>query len=74
LLSPIVAGVLPFGLNTRVAALIMREDRWEAGSELMQAVNPHGWDRFIADTQLSSRMRKNPEAARDFPLAGSLLL
>jgi hypothetical protein len=54
LLSPIIAGLLPFGLNTRVAALVMREDRWTAGGDLMQAANPEGWHRFVADTQLAS--------------------
>ena len=64
LLSPIVAGVLPFGLNTRVAALIMREDRWTAGGELMQAANPHGWDRFIADTRFASDNREPIDACQ----------
>jgi len=64
LLSPIVAGVLPFGLNTRVAALIMREDRWTAGSELMKAANPHGWDRFITDTQFASDNRETIDACQ----------
>ena len=32
-MSPFIASVLPFGLNTRVAALVMRDDRWR------QAVN-----------------------------------
>jgi hypothetical protein len=64
LLSPIVAGVLPFGLNTRVAALVMREDRWAAGSELMQAANSHGWDRFIADTRFASDNRESIDACQ----------
>ena len=64
LLSPIVAGFLPFGLNTRVAALVMREDRWTAGSELMQAANPHGWDRFIADIRFASDNRETIDACR----------
>ena len=64
LVSPIVAGFLPFGLNTRVAALVMREDRWTAGSELMQAANPHGWDRFIADTRFASDNRETIDACQ----------
>ncbi len=59
LLSPIIAGLLPFGLNTRVAALVMRGDRWTAGGELMRAANPSGWNGFVADTQL---VRENREA------------
>ena len=64
LLSPIVAGVMPFGLNTRVAALVMREDRWAAGSDLMQAANPHGWDRFIADSRFASDNRETIDACQ----------
>jgi len=30
LLSPFVAGALPFGLDGPVAALIMKTDRWDA--------------------------------------------
>jgi hypothetical protein len=43
ILSPFVAGLLPFGLNTRVAALVMRDDRWDAGEALMAAGNPDAW-------------------------------
>lgn len=52
LLSPIIASLAPLGLNTRVAALVMREDRWTAGEELMRAANPAGWDRLAADAHL----------------------
>jgi hypothetical protein len=52
LLSPLIAGRLPFGLNTRVAALVMWEDRWTAGGELMRDANPQAWNRFVADSQL----------------------
>jgi hypothetical protein len=57
LLSPVVASVAPFGLNTRVAALVMREDRWTAGGELMRAANPAGWTRVVADTRLADDNR-----------------
>jgi hypothetical protein len=57
LLSPVVASVAPFGLNTRVAALVMREDRWTAGGELMRAANPAGWNRVVADTRLADDNR-----------------
>jgi len=48
LLSPFVASVLPFGLNTRVAALVMRADRWTAGGALMRAADPQRWNGFVA--------------------------
>ncbi len=43
LVSPFVAGALPFGLDDRIAALIMKADRWDAGEALMQAGSPDGW-------------------------------
>jgi hypothetical protein len=63
-LSPLIAGVLPFGLNTRVAALVMRADRWTAGSDLMRTANPQGWGRFVADSQLASDNREAIDACR----------
>ena len=63
-LSPVVAGLLPFGLNTRVAALVMRNDRWDAGAALMQAANPRGWALFIADTRLASDNRETIDGCR----------
>jgi hypothetical protein len=50
--SPFIAGLLPFGLNTRVAALVMMHDRWDAGEALMQASNPAEWAQIVADTNL----------------------
>ncbi|MBV9510438.1 MAG: hypothetical protein JO303_09175 [Caulobacteraceae bacterium] len=64
ILSPFISGVLPFGLNTQVAALIMHADRWAAGGELMQAANPQGWDRLVADSQLVSDNREAIDACR----------
>jgi len=58
-LSPMIAGFLPFGLNTSVAALVMREDRWAAGADLMRAANPQAWGQIAADTAL---VRENQEA------------
>jgi len=44
LFSPFLAAVLPYGLDGRVAALIMQEDRWDAGWDLLKAGNPAGRD------------------------------
>ncbi len=38
--SPLLARLLPFGLDTRIAALVMASDRWEAGDRLLQAADP----------------------------------
>jgi hypothetical protein len=59
LVSPFVAGVLPFGGDSAVAAVIMNADRWNAGIALMQAGSPDGW-RGLADA--SNLVRINQEA------------
>jgi len=64
LLSPILASLAPFGLNTRVAALVMREDRWTAGGELMRGANPEAWNRFVADARFVADNRETIEACR----------
>jgi len=63
-LSPVVSGLLPFGLNTRVAALAMREDRWNAGGDMMRAANPQGWAQLTSDANLISQNRKGITACR----------
>ena len=55
--SPLIAGLLPFGLNGRIAALVMMQDRWDAGQALMQAGNPAGWAQLAADADLVSANR-----------------
>jgi len=54
-----VAGALPFGGDSAVAAVIMNANRWNAGIALMQAGSPDGW-RGLADA--SSLVRVNQEA------------
>jgi ElaB/YqjD/DUF883 family membrane-anchored ribosome-binding protein len=63
-LSPVVSGLLPFGLNTRVAALAMREDRWTAGGDLMRAANPQGWAQLTSDANLISQNREAIDGCR----------
>jgi hypothetical protein len=63
-LSPLIAGLLPFRLNTQVAALVMRADRWTAGGELMRAANSQGCDRFVADGQFANDNREAIDACR----------
>jgi len=64
IVSPLVAGLMPFGLNARVAALVMREDPWTAGSELMRRGNPQAWQRFNADAALLAANREAIDACR----------
>lgn len=52
IMSPVFASVLPFGLNERVAAAVMRSDRWSAGAALMAADNPTAWNEMAAAEDL----------------------
>jgi hypothetical protein len=65
ILSPIAAGVLPFGLNMRVAALVMQTDRWAAGAALMQAGNPESWRGVIDAANLVKVNRDALTACRE---------
>jgi hypothetical protein len=58
--SPVLLGELPFGWNTNAAATVMQADnRWDAGSALMQAASPQGWQDLVAASTL---VRANQEA------------
>jgi hypothetical protein len=52
LASPVLLGELPFGWNTNAAATVMQADRWDAGSALMQAASPQGWQDLVAASAL----------------------
>jgi hypothetical protein len=52
LASPILLGELPLGWNTNAAATVMQADRWDAGSALMQAASPQGWQDVVAASAL----------------------
>lgn len=45
--SPILLGWLPFGWSSDVAAIVMGEDRWDAGWSLLRAADPAGWERSV---------------------------
>jgi Family of unknown function (DUF6118) len=65
LMSPILARLLPLGLDGRVAAVIMRGDRWDAGSDLMEAGNPEAWKDLMAALDLSKANREALTVCRD---------
>lgn len=50
--SPVLLGDLPFGLNTRAAAVTMETDRWDAGWALMDAADPARWEKAEAGFDL----------------------
>jgi hypothetical protein len=54
LFSPMFARVLPFGWDGQVASFIMKADRWDAGSALMQAQNPEAWIVLMAAGKLTA--------------------
>ena len=56
--SPFIAGLLPLGLSTRVAALVMMRDRWDAGEALMAAGNPPGCAQLVDDTNMAHDNRE----------------
>jgi hypothetical protein len=45
--SPILLGWLPFGLPSQAAALIMNEDRWDAGQTLMSEANSASYEKMV---------------------------
>ena len=64
-MSPIFAALLPFGWDSRVAAAIMKTDRWQAGAALMQAESRPGWA-FVSDmTELGKANRETLTACRE---------
>jgi hypothetical protein len=65
LISPLFARLLPFGLDGRVAALILRADRWDAGAALMQAQSPEAWRVLMDGGKLSTANSDALGACRD---------
>lgn len=51
--------VLPFAADTHVAAIVMGQDRWNAGVTMMRAADPEGWRGVVGSSQL---VRDNAEA------------
>jgi hypothetical protein len=54
IVAPLLARLLPFGLDSRVAAFIMQADRWNAGSALMRAQSPEAWREYIDAQKLAA--------------------
>lgn len=47
LLSPLLVRSLPVSLSSHVAAFVVGEDRWDAGSMLMQVAHPEQWPTVV---------------------------
>jgi hypothetical protein len=56
--SPILLGWLPLGWPSDVAAIVMGEDRWDAGWALMRAADPAGEEQAAAGFNLVKANRK----------------
>jgi hypothetical protein len=56
--SPILLGWLPFGWPSDVAAIVMGEDRWDAGWTLLRAADPAGEEQAAAGFNLVKANRK----------------
>ena len=59
LLVLLLPRILPFAANTHVAAIVMGQDRWNAGVTIMQTADPDGWRSVVDASQLT---RDNAEA------------
>lgn len=59
LLVLLLPRILPFAADTHVAAIIIGQDRWNAGVTMMQMADPGGWRGVVNASQLA---RDNAEA------------
>jgi len=64
LLSPLLASILPFELDTRIAAIVLRSDRWTAGEAMMRAADPARFEALVADSRLVEDNAKAVTACR----------
>jgi hypothetical protein len=51
--------ILPFATDTHVAAIVIGQDRWNAGVTMMRVADPEGWRGVVDSSQL---VRDNAEA------------
>lgn len=59
LLVLLLPRILPFAADTHVAAIVMGQDRWNAGVTMMRTGDPEGWRGVVDSSQL---VRDNAEA------------
>jgi hypothetical protein len=53
LLSALLVRLLPVGLSSHVSAFLVKEDRWNAGSTLMQSASPDQWPSVVEAVRLA---------------------
>ena len=59
LLVLLLPRILPLSIDTHIAAAVIGEDRWNAGTTLMRAADPDGWRSVVDASQV---VRDNAEA------------
>lgn len=59
LLVLLLPRILPFATDTHVAAIVIGQDRWNAGVTMMRTADPEGWRGVVDASQL---VRENAEA------------
>jgi hypothetical protein len=59
LLVLLLPRILPFAADTHVAAIVIGEDRWNAGVTMMRTADSEGWRGVVNASQLA---RDNAEA------------
>lgn len=69
LLILLLPRILPFAADTHVAAVVMGQDRWNAGVTIMQTADPGGWRGVVDSWQLT---RDNAEAIAQCVKAASV--
>lgn len=58
LLMLLLPRILPLSVDTHVAAIVVGQDRWNAGVTLMRTGDPEGWRNMVNSSQL---VRDNAE-------------
>lgn len=64
--SPFLANYLPFGWDSSIASIVMGQpDRWDAGTALMRAANPTGWNNLVDTWNIMKLNQKELAACND---------
>ena len=63
-LFPLLGNILPIAIDSRMAAITMGTDRWNAGMSLMAAENPGSWNGIAQAWSLADSNREALNACR----------
>ncbi len=65
LMALFLPAMFPSSVAPRVAALVMRQEPWEAGMKLMKFASPEGWSRVASADELVEANRATVSACRE---------